>query len=95
LEGNLHIWWCLTGPLAFLPIHAAGIYNADGTVPHSLADVAISSYTPSLSALLNSSGRQVSKKSSWELLVVSQENSPGVNPSRHLLSSTRVLIKLL
>ncbi|KIM86377.1 hypothetical protein PILCRDRAFT_816309, partial [Piloderma croceum F 1598] len=80
LEGNLHIRWCPTGPLAFLPIHAAGIYNADGTVSHSLADVVISSYTPSLSALLNSSGRQVSEKSSWELLVVSQENSPGVHP---------------
>ena len=21
------IWWCPTGPLAFLPIHAAGIYK--------------------------------------------------------------------
>jgi CHAT domain-containing protein len=80
LEGNLHIRWCPTGPLAFLPIHAAGIYNADGTVSHSLADVAVSSYTPSLTALINSSGRQVSEQSSSELLVVSQANSPGTKP---------------
>ena len=23
------IWWCPTGPLAFLPLHAAGIYDLD------------------------------------------------------------------
>jgi len=79
LKGKLHIRWCPTGPLAFLPIHAAGIYNTDGTVACSLADIAISSYTPSLSALLNSSQRNVSVQSSIELLVVSQSNTPGVN----------------
>ncbi|KAJ7280556.1 hypothetical protein C8J57DRAFT_1563358 [Mycena rebaudengoi] len=26
-----HIWWCPTGPLAFLPIHAAGIYGRTST----------------------------------------------------------------
>ena len=80
LEGDLHIRWCPTGPLAFLPIHAAGIYNTDGTVSHSLADIAISSYTPSLTALLNSSDRKVSEQSSGELLVVSQPNSAGARP---------------
>jgi CHAT domain-containing protein len=79
-EGDLHIWWCWTGPLAFLPIHTAGIYNADGTVPYSLADFATSSYTPSLSALLSSSRRKVSEQSSSKLLIVSQANSPGVKP---------------
>ena len=46
-----HIWWCPTGPLAFLPIHAAGLYlQPDGL---KLSDYAISSYTPSLTALLD------------------------------------------
>ena len=46
-----HIWWCPTGPLAFLPIHAAGLYlKPDGP---KLSDYVISSYTPSLTALLN------------------------------------------
>jgi len=79
-KGNLHIRWCPTGPLAFLPIHAAGIYNTDGTVLCSLADIAISSYTPSLSALLNSSQRNVSEQSNIEVLVVSQSNTPGASP---------------
>ncbi|KAG8791987.1 hypothetical protein FRC12_007626 [Ceratobasidium sp. 428] len=45
------ITWCLTGPLTFLPLHAAGIY---GTIPpqKKLHDFIISSYTPNLGALL-------------------------------------------
>ena len=43
------IWWCATGPLAFLPIHAAGIYDTtDGPI---LSDFAISSYIPNVRAL--------------------------------------------
>ena len=41
------IWWCATGPLAFLPIHAAGIYSTGPT----LSDFAISSYIPNVRAL--------------------------------------------
>ena len=51
----------------------------DRTASCSVADFAISSYIPSLSALLNSSGRKVSKQASLDLLVVSQSNTPGVN----------------
>jgi CHAT domain-containing protein len=80
VPSNLHIRWCSTGPLAFLPIHAAGIYRPDGTASCSLADFAISSYIPSLTALLNSSQRQVNEQSSVELLVVSQPSASGVTP---------------
>ena len=46
------IWWCPTGPLAFLPIHAAGIY-ATSTLEAgpTLSDFAISSYIPNVRAL--------------------------------------------
>ncbi|KAG8742791.1 hypothetical protein FRC10_000901 [Ceratobasidium sp. 414] len=44
-----HITWCLTGPLAFLPLHAAGDYSTPGC---TLFDYAISSYTPNLASLL-------------------------------------------
>ena len=48
----LRIWWCATGPLAFLPIHAAGIYAASVTkAGHTLSDFAISSYIPNVRAL--------------------------------------------
>ncbi|KAG9083004.1 hypothetical protein FS749_006375 [Ceratobasidium sp. UAMH 11750] len=46
-----HITWCTTGPLSFLPLHAAGDYSKTHC---SLFDYAVSSYTPTLSALLAS-----------------------------------------
>ena len=48
-----HIWWCPTGLLAFLPIHAAGVYpELDGESGPRLSDYVISSYTPNLAPLL-------------------------------------------
>ncbi|KAG1799048.1 CHAT domain-containing protein [Suillus plorans] len=43
------IWWCLTTFFNFLPLHAAGEYRANG---ESLSQQYISSYTPSLTALI-------------------------------------------
>ncbi|TDL14173.1 TPR-like protein, partial [Rickenella mellea] len=73
----LHIRWCPTGPLAFLPIHAAGLYNADGTSSISLPDIAISSYTPTLTALLRSSQHATPDRPMLNLLAVIQPNTPG------------------
>ncbi|KAJ7193467.1 TPR-like protein [Mycena pura] len=46
------IWWCPTGPLAFLPIHAAGRYGEDQVFGSKLSDFLISSYTPSMAVLI-------------------------------------------
>ncbi|KAG9096541.1 hypothetical protein FS749_008268 [Ceratobasidium sp. UAMH 11750] len=43
-----HITWYLTGPLSFLPLHAAGDYSSPDTI---LSSLAISSYTPNLTSL--------------------------------------------
>ncbi|KIK33417.1 hypothetical protein CY34DRAFT_813608 [Suillus luteus UH-Slu-Lm8-n1] len=43
------IWWCPTSLFNFLPLHAAGEYRANGK---SLSQQYISSYTPSLTALM-------------------------------------------
>ncbi|KAG1739761.1 CHAT domain-containing protein [Suillus occidentalis] len=43
------IWWCPTLLFNFLPLHAAGEYRANG---ESLSQQYISSYTPSLTALM-------------------------------------------
>ncbi|KIK33128.1 hypothetical protein CY34DRAFT_100157, partial [Suillus luteus UH-Slu-Lm8-n1] len=43
------IWWCPTLLFNFLPLHAAGEYRANGK---SLSQQYISSYTPSLTALM-------------------------------------------
>ncbi|KAF8761081.1 TPR-like protein [Rhizoctonia solani] len=46
-----HITWCPTGALTFLPLHAAGDYDQ----PRSkVFDYVVSSYTPTLTALLTS-----------------------------------------
>ncbi|CAG8586082.1 4798_t:CDS:1 [Acaulospora colombiana] len=69
------IWWCVTGPLAFLPIHAAGIYDTD-SVDSQLSDYAISSYTPTLSALLEPGN--TTPTSPFKLLSVIQPSAPGM-----------------
>ncbi|KAG8923868.1 hypothetical protein FRC02_010844 [Tulasnella sp. 418] len=72
------IWWCLTGDLAMLPIHAAGPYRS--TQPN-LVDIYISSYTPTLSALLKSIRRHSNGHNRGNviprLLLVSQKATPG------------------
>ncbi|KZV67577.1 hypothetical protein PENSPDRAFT_48735 [Peniophora sp. CONT] len=45
------ITWCVSGPFAFLPLHAAGIYDAPRSRSHKAYEYAVHSYTPSLSAL--------------------------------------------
>ncbi|KAK0214580.1 hypothetical protein IW262DRAFT_1466357 [Armillaria fumosa] len=68
------LWWCTTGPLAFLPIHAAGDYrtNEPGT---KMSDYVVSSYTPTLTILLD----KLEKPRTFEgLLAISQPNTPGL-----------------
>ncbi|KAF9476389.1 hypothetical protein BDN70DRAFT_839328 [Pholiota conissans] len=47
------VWWCLTGPLASLPLHAAGLYRTRDLFGSKLSDFVTSSYIPSISSLLN------------------------------------------
>ncbi|KEP49182.1 CHAT domain protein [Rhizoctonia solani 123E] len=52
-DGLLHIWLVVAGILSSLPLHAAGIYEPDGTTVDRccVLDRVICSYAPSLSAL--------------------------------------------
>ncbi|KAG8738402.1 hypothetical protein FRC10_006929 [Ceratobasidium sp. 414] len=45
------IIWCVTGPLSFLPLHAAGNYTSNGP-PDKAFNYVVSSYAPTLSSLL-------------------------------------------
>ena len=73
------IWWCPTGPLSFLPIHAAGIYPVEkGDYHICLTDYAISSYTPTVTALLVASQKaSQGAKEAVKILAVIQSNTPG------------------
>ncbi|KIM28572.1 hypothetical protein M408DRAFT_307873 [Serendipita vermifera MAFF 305830] len=71
------IWWCATGPLAFLPIHAAGNYDSD-VVGEKVSDYVISSYTPTLTALIDQLQPEVT--SDFQLLTVAQPSTPHALP---------------
>lgn len=49
---RLRLHWCPSGELALLPLHAAGIYEGKPTEQVCAADYIVSSYTPSLSAVI-------------------------------------------
>ncbi|KAF6754615.1 CHAT domain-containing protein [Ephemerocybe angulata] len=81
-DEKTRIWWCPTGPITFLPIHAAGVYRGVDTV--CLTDYAVSSYIPTIATLnervkdreqsLASSNDQLSSG----LFMVSQPDAPGL-----------------
>lgn len=64
-----HITWCATGPLSFCPIHAAGDYDSG----EMIFNYVISSYTPTLGALLS-----VPSAAFSGLLAVGQESTAGM-----------------
>jgi CHAT domain-containing protein len=70
-----HITWCLTGPLTFLPIHAAGLYDMKDQL--KIFDYVVSSYTPTLAALLSFKRRPPRSDKATRLLTISQSASPG------------------
>ncbi|KAJ2928584.1 hypothetical protein H1R20_g8491, partial [Candolleomyces eurysporus] len=72
------VWWCSTGPLALLPLHAAGIYRGPDKV--CVADFAISSYTPTVTALLERSKSHGIDNPSGGLLAISQPDTPNLPP---------------
>ncbi|KAJ7115484.1 TPR-like protein, partial [Mycena epipterygia] len=71
------IWWCPTGPLAFLPIHAAGLYGENQPFGSKLSDFLISSYTPSLTALIQGFRPQSESQADLQLLAVTQPSAYG------------------
>lgn len=67
------LWWCPTGLFTHLPIHAAGIYySADFS--ESIFDYVVSSYTPTLKALLAPLPPAINN---FDVMVVIGPNIPG------------------
>ncbi|KAJ1301065.1 hypothetical protein OPQ81_003483 [Rhizoctonia solani] len=67
-----YITWCLTGAATFLPIHAAGDYSQSGS---KVFDYVISSYTPTLTALLSITPNSLSRDS--QVLAIGLPHTPG------------------
>jgi CHAT domain-containing protein len=76
-EVKQRIWWCPTGILSALPIHAAGIHTSDSPIGSKLSDFVISSYTPTVTALIDSNVTPSESSTKPQLLAVAQPTSYG------------------
>ncbi|MFB8089005.1 CHAT domain-containing protein [Streptomyces sp. NPDC055992] len=89
------LWWCPTGWLSFLPLHAAGRGGRDsGTW---VMDRAVSSYTPTLRALVRAragltAGARVRARP--RPLVVALAETPGASPLPGVVREVEVLAEL-
>ncbi|EAU90740.1 hypothetical protein CC1G_04009 [Coprinopsis cinerea okayama7 len=81
------IWWCPTGPFAFLPIHAAGIYSDTPEASDCLSDYVVSSYCSSPQDLL---APPPAPNPDYEMLAVVEPGEPG---RRHSLPFTLEEVK--
>ncbi|KAK7448054.1 hypothetical protein VKT23_013811 [Stygiomarasmius scandens] len=90
-----HITWCATGPLSFLPLHAAGIYDPNDLERQiNISDFAVSSYTPTLTALLVPSTqlrKGLDSISPPKVLIVSQPQTPQLNPLPGTIKEAEVI----
>ena len=93
-----HVTWCPTGPLVFLPLHAAGIYpkdKHDQTPPQTIMDIAVSSYTPTLEALLKPRTKKPADGGCPKTLIVSQPNTPRCSPISGTIEEAATVASLL
>jgi hypothetical protein len=75
------LWWCPTGPLTLLPLHAAGYHaTTDETPRRTVLDRVASSYTPTLSALLEAMRGRETDSADQRMLVVALPETPDQIP---------------
>ncbi|KAH9485860.1 Protein wos2 [Psilocybe cubensis] len=86
------IWWCPSGPLSFLPLHAAGLYSSQN--PTCVSDYVVSSYTPTVRSLIEkfqASKSPSPSRSKSGLLLISQPNTPGLPAIPSTIRETKSL----
>jgi hypothetical protein len=94
------LWWCPTGVLSLLPLHAAGRHTTAGRVRHeSVLDRVVSSYTPTLRALLEARGEQARTTGpdgppGQRMLIVGLAHTPGQMPLPNVTRELRLLTEL-
>jgi hypothetical protein len=72
------IWWCPTGSLALLPLHAACRYDPERGAYRGVADWTVSSYTVSARALLALRDRARVPVAGQSALVVAMDKTPNM-----------------
>jgi CHAT domain-containing protein len=77
--------------LAFLPIHAAGLYDAQD-IGEKVSDYVVSSYTPTLTAILELSEPTV--REDFQVLMVAQASPPGASPIPQTEDEVKIVHRL-
>jgi len=77
------IWWCPTAEFTLLPLHAAGPYATKG---HNLPHYYISSYTPTLAALIRARQQMPRDASSPHFVAIGQGNPDNGKPLPHVVA---------
>ena len=80
VSSKSRVWWCLTGLLSFLPIHASFPPKKPGIASIGMMDIVISSYTPTISTLLRAQQRNKLKSPTFRMLAVGQSSIAGMMP---------------
>jgi tetratricopeptide (TPR) repeat protein len=82
------IHWCANGDFVFLPLHAAGIYSGPQASRECCSDYVVSSYTPTVSALLRAQAQAPSVRSTdVDMLLVGEDSAK--NPALSKLWNVR------
>lgn len=87
------LWWCPTGLLTLLPLHAAG-YHADSDRGRTVIDRVISSYTPTVRALVEARRPYSAMPNGDLILVVAAGAVPGEAPLPEVDRERDVLVSL-
>lgn len=80
VHGRPRLWWCPTGPLAYLPLHAATQHMRDLAEGQSAHDFVISSYAPTIRSLLRRVDPTPVPRTDRRLLVVALPETRGLAP---------------
>ncbi|WP_439655946.1 CHAT domain-containing protein [Lentzea sp. HUAS TT2] len=79
------MWWCPTGPLTLMPLHAAGQVNGidDHDAAESALDRVLSSYVPTVTTFRHVQLRRVPLSDSADVLAVGMPNTEAYGPLPH------------
>ncbi|KAF8817645.1 hypothetical protein BYT27DRAFT_7125939 [Phlegmacium glaucopus] len=95
LSDRRRIWWCPTGPLAFLPLHAAGIYGSSYQPGSCISDFVVSSYTPTVRSLNDKFITSSASSKCTSIVLISQPNAPGLSSIPSTRTETHSLKELM
>jgi hypothetical protein len=91
------VWWCPTSAFGYLPLHAMGPIPSAGKGKRYFSDMYISSYTPTLSALITSRNSGARNSSLPNILLVAQPDPslPGVSGEIQVIQSLKLPVTSL